>query len=317
MTPPTTTSSLTTASPPPGAPVTVTRIPDPAEPVPDVAWPTVALLVAAVSLFVGSTALAVTEIWPWPISTLLNAVAIYMAFTVAHDAAHHAASSGSTLNTWMGRISIAFLSPVFGFGAFRFIHMQHHRFTNHDDGRDPDHYTMEGPSWQRLPRWATLDINYIGFYWARRASRPRRELVETVVQSVIVLAIAVALVATGHGLELVLLYLVPQRIAVMYLAWAFDYLPHSRLHHTPTEDRMKATRNRVGGERWVSPLLLYQNYHLVHHLHPVVPFYRYLAVWRRNEEAYLEGDPALSTVRGRPITADEYRAMRNLIEAHD
>ena len=54
--------------------------------------------------------------------------------------------------------------------------------------------------------------------------------------------------------------------------------------------------------------------HLVHHLHPIVPFYRYLAVWRRNEERYLEGDPALSTVGGRPLTVDEYRELCKLAE---
>ena len=26
----------------------------------------------------------------------------------------------------------------------------------------------------------------------------------------------------------------------------------------------------------MSPVLLYQNYHLVHHLHPLVPFYQYV-----------------------------------------
>lgn len=307
----------TTTSPPRHPPVTVTHIPDPGEPVPQIAWPTVVLLLAGLALFAGSTAAAVGGIWPWPLSTLLNAVAIYLLFTVAHDAAHHAASSGSALNTWMGRVSVAFLSPVFGFGAFRFIHMQHHRFTNHEDGRDPDHYTMEGPSWQRLPRWATLDLNYVGFYWSRRRTRPRRERTETLVQAGVVLSVCAVLIAMGHGVEIVLLYLIPQRIAVMYLAWAFDYLPHSGLHHTAAEDRLKATRNRVGGEWWASLVLLYQNYHLVHHLHPVVPFYRYIAVWRRNEAAYLEGDPALSTLRGRPITPDEYRAMRRLIHDHD
>jgi len=136
---------MTTArSLPSDAPVTVTRIPDPAEPVPQIAWPTLALLLGGLALFAGSTAAALSGLWPWPISTLPNAVAIYVLFTVAHDAAHHSASSGTTLNTWMGRIATPFLSPAFGFGAFRFIHMQHHRFTNHDDGRDPDHYTMEG-----------------------------------------------------------------------------------------------------------------------------------------------------------------------------
>jgi ring-1,2-phenylacetyl-CoA epoxidase subunit PaaE len=112
------------------------------------------------------------------------------------------------------------------------------------------------------------------------------------------------------------LLLVPSRLTILFLAWAFDYLPHHRLHKTPREDRLKTTRNRVGWEWLLSPTLLYQNYHLVHHLHPVIPFYRYLAVWRRNEDAYLAGEPALSTVRGRPLTVEEYRRLRASHSAH-
>ncbi len=307
---------MTTNAPPAGSPVSVTRIPDPAEPIPRIAWPTLLLQLGGVLLFAGSTAAAVAGVWPWPISALLNAVAIYVQFTVAHDAAHHSASNESHVNRWMGRLAIPFVSPVFGFGAFRFIHMQHHRFTNHDDGRDPDHYTMEGPAWQRPLRFATLDLHYLRFYWSRARTRPRREFTEIGVQVALCAALLAVLVAGGYGLDVVLLYLIPQRIAISYLAWAFDYLPHSRLHHLPTEDRLKTTRNRIGGERLVSPLMLYQNYHLVHHLHPVVPFYRYIQVWRRNESAYLDGDPALSTLRGRPITTEEYRQMRRLVEEH-
>jgi ring-1,2-phenylacetyl-CoA epoxidase subunit PaaE len=59
--------------------------------------------------------------------------------------------------------------------------------------------------------------------------------------------------------------------------------------------------------------MLYQNNHLVHHLHPVIPFYRYVGVLRQQEDAHLERDPALSDVRGRPLTADEYRQIRELV----
>lgn len=299
------------------APVSVTRIPDPAEPVPPVAWPTVGLLVGAIALYAGSTACALGDVWPWWISTLLNAVAAYLLFTVAHDAAHHAASSGDRLNLWIGRIAMPFFAPQASFRVFRYIHMQHHRFTNHDDGRDPDHYTMEGPAWQRPLRWLTLDLSYLAFYLPQIRRRPRREVAEMVVQVSLVVALTVWALATGHGWDIVLLYYLPQRLAVLYLAWAFDYLPHHGLHATPSEDRMRTTRNRIGAERLLTPLLMYQNYHLVHHLHPLVPFYRYIAVWRRGERAYLDGDPALSSPRGRPITADEYRRMRDLVEAHD
>ena len=121
-------------------------------------------------------------------------------------------------------------------------------------------------------------------------------------------------IARGGFVDLLVYVLIPQRLALLWLAFAFDYLPHHGLHLRPEEDRLKTTRNRIGSEPWLSPLLLYQNYHLVHHLHPVVPFYRYIRVWRRNEEAYLDGGPALTTVRGRPITVEEYRALRRLRE---
>jgi ring-1,2-phenylacetyl-CoA epoxidase subunit PaaE len=289
------------------SPVSVTRIPDPAEPVPAVAWPTILLLVGAAALFVGSTALAVRGVWPVWLSILPNAVTLYLFFTVAHDAAHHAASSDASRNRLVGRVATALFAPQISFSAWRFIHMQHHRFTNHADGADPDRYTMDGPAWQRLPRLMTLDLHYIAFYVEHADARPRREKLGLFGQWALFIVVGAALVAAGYGLELVVLFVIPQRIAFAWLAFAFDYLPHSGLHLTPSEDRMKTTRNRVGGERWLTPLLVYQNYHLVHHLHPVVPFYRYLA-----------GDPELSTVRGRPITADEYRRMRELADhEHD
>ena len=62
----------------------------------------------------------------------------------------------------------------------------------------------------------------------------------------------------------------------MVLGWWFDWLPHHGLEDTQSENRYRATRNRVGLEWLFTPLMLSQNYHLVHHLHPSVPFYRYL-----------------------------------------
>jgi ring-1,2-phenylacetyl-CoA epoxidase subunit PaaE len=175
---------------------------------------------------------------------------------------------------------------------------------------------MGGPAWQRPLRWVTIDYAYLFFYLPRMRSRPGREQVEAVFGLALALAIPIALIATGNVVAWLVLLLVPSRLTILFLAWAFDYLPHHRLHKTPREDRLKTTRNRVGWEWLLSPTLLYQNYHLVHHLHPVIPFYRYLAVWRRNEDAYLAGEPALSTVRGRPLTVEEYRRLRASHSAH-
>lgn len=292
--------------------MTVRRIPDPAEPVPVLAWPTLLLFAGSATAWAASTALGLADAWPVGLSVAVNAVAAYLLFTVSHDAAHHSASSSRGLNRWLGRLATPFFAPQASFAVWRFIHMQHHRFTNHEDGSDPDHYTHRGPRWQLPLRWLTVDLHYIVFYARRVAGRPRSEKVELGVQGALIAAMVVAAVVAGRAGDLLMLYVLPTRLAILYLGWAFDYLPHVRLHHTPSQDRFKTTRNRIGFERLLSPVLLYQNYHLVHHLHPVVPFYRYLAVWRRNERAYLDADPALSTVRGRDLTADERARLREL-----
>jgi fatty acid desaturase len=232
-----------------------------------------------------------------------------------HDASHNSLSSIPAVNLWIGRISAMFFSSLASFRTFRFIHMQHHRFTN-DERQDPDDYASRGPRWQRLPRWMTVDLYYMVFYVPKLRTRPRGERVELATVWLLVIGLAAAAALSGHLLELVLLLFIPARLATLWLGFAFDYLPHNRLNLTAGDDRFKATRNRIGFERLLSPLLLYQNYHLVHHLHPVVPFHRYIAVWLRNEEDYLAHDPALSTVRGRPITTEEYRRMRAIADHH-
>lgn len=294
----------------------IRTIPDPRQPVPKVALPTLALFIGALAVFAASSWLAVSGAIPWLVATLINSACCFALFTVSHEASHHAAASSSPVNRALGRIATPFFAPHASFGVWRFIHMQHHRHTNADDGSDPDRYTHEGPRWTAPLRWLTIDIWYFVFYIPKLNSRPLSEQLGLALQLAMLIGIAVALISTGNLLWLLALWLVPARIAVFTLGWAFDYLPHHGLSDTAADNRFRATRNRVGFERLLSPLMLYQNYHLVHHLHPVVPFYRYIEVWRRNEEQYLERDPALSTVRGRPLTVDEYRRLRELEHHH-
>jgi ring-1,2-phenylacetyl-CoA epoxidase subunit PaaE len=295
----------------------IDRIPDPQEPIPPIALPTLALFAGGLALWGASTALGATGTWPWPLSVLLNAAASFVLFTVSHDAAHNAVSTSGGVTTWMGRVATVMFAPHAGFRTWRFIHMQHHRFTNADDGRDPDHYTHDAPRWQLPLRWLTVDLYYMVFYLPQLKTRPRAERVELVATWIVVGAVIIAAAVTGHLLALLVFYFVPIRLAVGLLAWSFDYLPHHGLEeHTAQSNRFRATRNRVGREWLMSPLLLNQNYHLVHHLHPVIPFYRYVRVWRRREDDYLARDPALSDVRGRPLTADEYRRLRAMAVEH-
>ena len=286
-------------------------LPDPGQHVPALALPTVGIFLAALALFVVSTWGALHDRVSPQLTIALNAAVCFVMFTVAHDASHYAISRTRWVNALLGRLAMLFVAPVIAFPAFAYIHIEHHRHSN-DDENDPDTFASHGPWWQLPVRWLTMDFSYGGFYLRNLSNRPKAEVAESGVLLLASVTGIVVAIATGHFWMLAVIYLIPERIAVVLLAWWFDWLPHHGLPFTQRENRYRATRARVGMEWLFTPLMLSQNYHLVHHLHPSIPFYRYLSTWRRNEEAYLERDAAISTVFGQALNPQEYRAWKEL-----
>ncbi|MCX6400709.1 MAG: fatty acid desaturase [Propionibacteriales bacterium] len=286
-------------------------LPDPGEAVPTISWPVVGIFTGAIAVFVTSTWAALEGSLPVPVTVVLSAAAIFVLFTVAHDSAHYSVSTHRWVNVAFGRVAMLFVSPLISFKSFAFIHIEHHRNTN-DDGNDPDHFVSGAPMWQLPFRFPLMDLPYVAFLVRNVRRRPRAEVGETVFLMSASVGLIVTCALTGHLWTLAVLYLIPERIAVFVLAWWFDWLPHHDLEDTQQENRYRATRNRVGSEWFLTPLLLSQNYHLIHHLHPSIPFHRYVATWRRNEEAYLERDAAIGTVFGQQLDTDEYREWKQL-----
>ncbi|MGW0161430.1 fatty acid desaturase [Mycobacterium sp. NPDC003323] len=295
----------------PGTPAAPPSVPDTGEQIPALSWPTVGIFTVAVAVFGASTWAALTSALPAPVTIAVSAAAIFVLFTVLHDASHYSISRHRWVNVAFGRVAMLFVSPLISFKSFAFIHIEHHRNTN-DGDNDPDHFVSAAPWWQLPFRFPLMDVPYLRFLIRNIGSRPRAEVIETaVLMSSSVAAIVVA-GSTGHLWLLAVVYLIPERVAMFVLAWWFDWLPHHDLTETHRGNRYQATRNRVGAEWILTPLLLSQNYHLVHHLHPSVPFHRYVAAWRRNEAAYLAHDPALITVFGQQLDAQEYRTWKQL-----
>lgn len=291
----------------------VLGLPDPGERVPKLAWPTVGLYAGVLALFGLEAYGAAAEGWtPWVIVPMGAAVTFLM-FSVLHEATHHAVSTRTWLNNLFGHVSLPLVAPYATFPMIKFVHIEHHRNTNEQKTIDPDHWTSEGPWWQLPFRWMTLDAWYVVYYLRRIRERSPSESVTTVINFVAVWT-GIALLMRAFPAEIVPM-VVGQRLGVLVLAWWFDYLPHHGLTLTQRQDKYQATRVRVGGELWLTPLFVYQNYHLVHHLHPSVPFYRYIRAWRRNEQAYLDRNAAISTWFGRSLTPSEYRTWRRLTDS--
>lgn len=294
-------------------------VPNPQVPMPTVALPTLGIFFGALVLWIGATWLVLADVSPWWLwlSIPVHATVTFMMFTVLHEAIHLAAGRLRWVNEVLGRLSVLFVAAWSSLPTFRFVHIEHHRNTNEDRRTDPDAWSELGPSWLLPLRWLTQDLYYFRFYIPLMPRRPRAEVGEQLVVLVGVAAAITGLVATGHGWELLVIYLIPQRLGIGLLAWWFDWLPHHELEATAKSNRFQATRIRVGWERVMNPLMLYQNYHLVHHIHPTIPFYRYVQVWRRTESDWLDREVPISTAWGAELSPAEYRSWRQITDAHD
>ncbi len=140
--------------------------------------------------------------------------------------------------------------------------------------------------------------------------RPRKHVLGLLINEALVVVLLTALVGCGHGWELLLIYLIPQRLALGILAWSFDWLPHHGLGATAKIDTFRASRVRVGWEPLMNPLTFYQNYHVVHHVNPRIPFYLWVKAWNKTGADYLDRAVPIRTAWGRQLTHSEYRAWR-------
>lgn len=245
---------------------------------PEIAWPTIALAAGCLTLWVASSWLALAHAIPMAVAMILNTIAMYAIYTPVHDASHSAIvprrKSLRGVNGLVGAIS-AF--PIFMYlYHHRKSHFIHHARTNKPE--DPDKFAMGGfleVFFLKTP-WALINqLNGAELYRECKAlnlsSRERRS---TMVQYGLTAVLLVGLVAAGYGWELLALWLVPWFVGEHLMQVAFGWFPH---YDNSETGRYRDTRISLfpGGD----VLYLYQNLHLIHHMLPVVPFYRYRAVF--------------------------------------
>lgn len=191
---------------------------------PAVVVPTVALFAGAFTLWTWATWLALEwHLPPWA-TIPLHTLAVFGLFTVLHEAAHHAAGSLTAVNEALGRLTVPFVSPFGGFPAARYVHLTQHR------SGSPEHLTpwnTRGPAWTLLLRWVTVDLWHAWRYLST-PGRPTAESAEMLGGLVFLPCVLAAVIGTGHGWELTVVYLLPQRLALVLVSWCHDWLPQRR-----------------------------------------------------------------------------------------
>ena len=90
--------------------------------------------------------------------------------------------------------------------------------------------------------------------------------------------VLVAAIVGGWFVALAIVWLVPAALAVLFLAFAFDFLPH-----WPYDTSARYFDTRIYPGRALNALLLGQNHHLIHHLWTTIPWFRYRRVFAATE----------------------------------
>ena len=225
--------------------------------------PTLLLFLAAVAIAVGST----LGYWLWDFPNwfcfISNTIALHLVGTVIHDASHNVAHRNRIMNAVLGHGSALMLG--FSYPVFTRVHMQHHANVN-DPDNDPDHFVSTyGPLWLIAPRFFYHEV----FFFKRRLWR-KFELLEWFLARLIFATIVFLAVQYNFLDYLFNYWFSPALVVGLALGLFFDYFPHR-----PFQERDRWKNARVYPNRILNLLIMGQNYHLIHHLWPSIPWYKY------------------------------------------
>jgi ferredoxin-NADP reductase/fatty acid desaturase len=246
--------------------------------VPDIAWGTLLLLLGIILGYVLTISYTLSGYIPYPVATLICSYLAFASFTVMHDAGHGSIfKMGSALKPlesfigWIGSIPMI----IVPYRIFQKIHDRHHSFTN-DPERDPD-YIGEHSSWFGLLLglyYTPIKYHIMSLTSLRHIKVIRDTYASSMAYIVVVYGSLIAFALNGYALEVVCFALIPVGIALFFLVMFFDYVPH---HPHKSLGRFQNTRIFEG--RIFNCVLLGQNYHLIHHLYPRLPWYTYQNVY--------------------------------------
>ncbi|TAD75138.1 MAG: beta-carotene hydroxylase [Oscillatoriales cyanobacterium] len=231
--------------------------------------PTLLMMVAATAIVVLSV--CGYWLWHWPdwVCFCANVLAMHLSGTVIHDASHNAAHKYPAVNALLGHSSALMLG--FAFPVFTRVHLQHHANVN-DPKNDPDHFVSTcGPLWLIAPRFFYHEI----FFFQRKLWR-KYELLEWFLSRMVLVGIVWAGIHWDFIGYVMNFWFSPALVVGLALGLFFDYLPHR-----PFEERNRWKNARVYPSALLNWLILGQNYHLIHHLWPSIPWYHYKTVYEK------------------------------------
>jgi vanillate O-demethylase ferredoxin subunit len=245
---------------------------------PLVALPTVCVAVVSFLGFGLSGYALLAGYLPAFITIPISAMFIFWSFTPLHEAVHGNASRISWLNDAIGSLCAQLMLPGFSTDLYRWLHLTHHARAGQSD--DPD-MKFIADNWQeRLFNSAFLDILWTRFYLANWSSRPQKERRRFSLGLSLYAAVFLLGFSSNYAAEFLLIWVLPMLLGRIIVVYLFGTIQHTQ-GIEQRDDLIGATRIQDVHESYLQRFfLLGQAQHLIHHMYPHVPWYRYNKIWQ-------------------------------------
>lgn len=257
-------------------------------------WQTLGLIFACYGVWAMATTWLAS--FSLPLAVLVVALALVLHSSLQHEVIH-----GHPLANRI--LSIAMVFPALGFAIpylrFRDMHLAHHMDSILTDPYDdPESNYLDNATWKALPSWtqALLRLNN---------TLAGRMLIGPLVSQLTFMAQDWVAVKSGNRRVMLgwVLHVPACMMVVWWLAttgqmpwWAYALGAYAALSilkiRTFLEHRAyEKARGRtvvVEDTGLLALLFLNNNYHVVHHMHPKVPWYKLRELYRKNRKRYLQ-----------------------------
>lgn len=268
------------------------------------AWPTVILGLTCFLAFCIVMYLGYTGAIPLWLGLILNTLILYADQTPLHEAVHGAIAGRNKNLMWLNHLigMLAGAILVHEYKMFRLMHTYHHRDTN-DPELDPDAWVFGKNPISILFRCLTIPYKYHYYFHKKIAPMPehRREVIQIYLTNFFIYSFMFVPMFFGYFWESFLLWFAPRILASGMIVYFFGYLVHPEEH---TERYLNTKVHLVEGKYapFANVIWFFQCFHLIHHLFPKIPFYRYPEAFR-DMRPLLEQAGSQITVHGQAIPA--------------
>lgn len=247
-------------------------------------WPYTVIAVACFLTWLSFFPLTIIGILPLWLGCALASVFVAGGYVVAHEAMHSNLGREGTPQRFWNELTgnISTIPLILPFSMVKEMHLLHHKHTNHPD-KDPDAiHAAPNVFMAMVKSWLNRQPGAGGTAarWRRHVAelgtpQAKRALKETMALQLVAMSFFFAMAWNGYAIEVALLWWLPRHIGLTYIHAVLSWATHHPHGGQGRYDNTRIIRHRLG---YVFSMGI--EYHLIHHLHPHIPFHATRAAYR-------------------------------------